>query len=97
MTIKHVAWLQFRDDISAERVEDHMTACRSLPAQIPALVSLECGASFSDRSGKFTHCIIVTVASRDALAEYLNHPAHVPVGNNLKADLADLKVMDLEV
>jgi hypothetical protein len=60
------------------------------------LISLECGANFTDRSGGFTHGIIVSVAGRAALSEYLMHPAHVPVAEALKADLADLRVMDIE-
>ena len=74
-----------------------MESCRSLVDRVPALISLECGASFTDRAGGFTHGIIVTLADREALDAYLNHPDHIPVGDALKADLADLRVMDIEV
>ncbi len=43
------------------------------------------------------HGIIVTLADRDAIPKYLNHPEHVPVVDALKMDIADLHVMDVEV
>jgi hypothetical protein len=97
MSVKHVAWLRFKESVAPERVENHMTACRSLAGRVPAVASLECGASFTDRAGGFTHCIIVCVRDRASLSEYLNHPAHVPIAEALKADLAELRVMDIEV
>jgi len=38
----------------------------------------------------------VSLADRAGLSAYLEHPVHVPVGEALKADLADLRVMDVE-
>jgi hypothetical protein len=52
---------------------------------------------FTDRARGFTHGIIVTAPDRALLSEYLKHPAHVPVAEALKSDLADLLVMDIEV
>ena len=43
-----------------------------------------------------THCIIVTVADRDALNDYMQHPAHQPVAEALVAALDTIKVMDVE-
>jgi hypothetical protein len=91
-----MAWLKFKDGISADQIDRHLMACRSLPQRIPAVISLECGANFTERAAGFTHGIIVSVSGRAALSEYLKHPAHVPVAEALKADLADLRVMDIE-
>jgi hypothetical protein len=45
----------------------------------------------------FTHCIIVSLPNRDALPAYLDHPEHAPVAEALVADVAELRVMDVEV
>jgi hypothetical protein len=74
-----------------------MAACRGLVGQVPAVIDLECGANYTDRAGGFTHCIIVTLADRDAVLAYLHHPIHIPVADALKADVADLRVMDVEL
>jgi stress responsive alpha/beta barrel protein len=97
MAIRHVAWLRFKDGVSPERIETHMTACRALFGRVPVVQNLECGPNLSDRAGGFTHCIIVSLPDRNALSAYLGHPDHVPVAEALVADVAELRVMDVEV
>jgi hypothetical protein len=97
MALRHVAWLKFKDGVSPERIEEHMAACRSLVDRVPVVQNLECGPNLSDRAGGFTHCIIVSLPDRDALPAYLEHEEHVPVGEALVADVAELRVMDVEV
>jgi hypothetical protein len=97
MTLTHIAWLRFKDDVSAERIKQHLAACRELVGKVPSLINLECGPNLTDRSGGLTHGIIVTVENREGLDQYLNHPAHVPVAAALVADVADLKVMDIQI
>ena len=97
MVVRHVAWLKFKDGVSPERIEQHMTACRSLRGRVPVVQNLECGPNLTDRAGGFTHGIIVSLPDRDALPAYLAHPDHLPVAEALVADVAELRVMDLEV
>jgi hypothetical protein len=97
MAVHHIAWLRFNPAVSADRINEHMRACRALPERIPLVDRLICGPNRNlHRSDGFTHGIIVTVPNLDAVSAYLNHPAHVPVAEALVADLADLRVMDLE-
>ncbi len=63
----------------------------------PVLENLECGPNLTDRAEGFTHCIIVSLPDRDALPAYLDHPEHAPVAEVLVADVAELRVMDVEV
>jgi stress responsive alpha/beta barrel protein len=97
MAIRHVAWLRFKDGVSPERIERHMVACRALMGRVPMVQNLECGPNLTDRAGGFTHCIIVSLPDRDALAAYLGHPDHVPVAEALVGDVAELRVMDVQV
>ena len=96
MPIKHIAWLKFKDGLSQEEIDDHLRACRGLNESVSVIDSLVCGANFTDRAGGFTHGIIVSVANKELLDQYLNHTAHIPVANALVADLAEIKVMDFE-
>jgi hypothetical protein len=97
MALRHVAWLRFKEGVSTDRIEKHMAACRSLVGRVPVIQNLECGPNLSDRAGGFTHCIIVSLPDHDALPAYLDHPEHVPVAEALVADVAELRVMDVEV
>jgi hypothetical protein len=97
MAVRHVVWLTFKDGVDPARIDEHMEACRALADQVPAALAVECGATFTDRAGGFTHCIIVSLADRDALPAYLEHPAHRAVGAALLADTSNISVMDIEV
>ena len=97
MSAKHVAWFNFKKGVSQNRIEEHIEAVRGLGDLVPAVSEIECGPSHTDRAGGLTHCIIVTLPSREALPEYLEHPAHVPVAEALVADVDELRVMDLDL
>lgn len=97
MALMHIAWLRFNEGVVPQQIEQHLAACRALVNQVPVVLDLKCGASLTDRAAGLTHCIVVTLPDREALPTYLNHPAHVPVATALKADVAELRVMDIEI
>jgi stress responsive alpha/beta barrel protein len=97
MALRHVAWFRFKEGVGAERIEEHLVACRSLVGRVPVVQNLECGPNLSDRAGGLTHCIIVSLPDHDALPAYLEHPEHVPVAAALVDDVAELRVMDVEI
>jgi Stress responsive A/B Barrel Domain len=97
VTAKHIAWFRFKDGVSDDRIEEHLRAVRSLADLVPGLIAIECDRSYTDRAGGLTHCIIVTLPDRASLPNYLEHPAHVPIAEALVGDIAELKVMDLDL
>jgi Stress responsive A/B Barrel Domain len=97
VTVRHVAWMRFKDGVTDEQIAKHLEACRQLPEVVPALLALECGPNNSDRSGGFTHGIIATLASMESMPDYLDHPEHLKVATPLKDDVADLRVMDIQI
>ena len=97
MTAKHVAWFNFKEGVSEERIDKHMDAVRSLVDLVPVVQQIECGPSYTDRAKGLTHCIIATLPSREALPQYLEHPLHVPIAEALVADVDELRVMDLDL
>jgi len=97
MPLLHIAWLRFKPAVTADQIDRHLAACRGLVGRVPAVRDLKCGPNLSDRAGGLTHGIVVTVADQAGLKAYLEHPAHVPVATALKDDVAELRVMDLQV
>jgi stress responsive alpha/beta barrel protein len=97
VTAKHIAWFRFNDDVPAERIDEHMRAVRSLVDLVPAVESIEAGPSYTDRAAGLTHCIIVSLPDRASLSLYMEHPKHVPIAEALVADVAELRVMDLDL
>ena len=97
MTAKHIAWFRFKEGVAEDRIEGHLQAVRSLVDLVPEVLSIECGPSYTNRAGGLTHCILVTLPDRAALPRYMEHPAHVPIADALVADIAELRVMDLDL
>jgi hypothetical protein len=97
VTAKHVAWFRFKDGVSEVRIDEHMQAVRTLATLVPVVTSIDCGRSYTDRAGGLTHCIIVTLPDRASLPLYLEHPTHVPIAEALVNDIAELRVMDLDL
>jgi hypothetical protein len=97
MTARHIAWFRFKEGVPEERIQRHMVAVRSLVDLVPEVLAIECEASYTDRAGGLTHCILVTLPERAALPRYLEHPDHVPIADALVADVAELRVMDLDL
>jgi hypothetical protein len=97
MTAMHIAWFRFKEGVRKDSIEGHLKAVRSLVDLVPEVLSVECGASYTNRAGGLTHCIVVTLPRREALPRYLEHPRHVPIAEALVADVAELRVMDLDL
>ena len=95
MAVFHVVWLRFRPHINEERIAEHIEALESLPARIEAISDFSIGRNFTDRADGFTHGLIVRLADRDGLQQYLEHEHHVRVATSLRND-AELRVMDYE-
>jgi len=90
-----MVWMKFRPGVSDAQIQQHLKALAGLAGTVPGIASLRLGKNFTDRSGGYTHGMIVTFASRKELDAYLPHPQHQAVAGPLKRD-ADLLVMDFE-
>lgn len=97
MPVMHIAWVGFRGGVPAARIARHLAALRSLPGRIPVILDLKAGASFSDRAGALTHCVLVTLPDRESLPAYLNHPEHLAVLRKLRPDAAEIRAMDIDI
>ncbi|MEX0744641.1 MAG: Dabb family protein [Phycisphaeraceae bacterium] len=95
MPVEHMVWINFKPGVTAERKQQHLDGLRSLKGKVPGIRRLAVGENFTDRSGGFTHGLLVTLDSREALATYADHPEHVKVAGPLKAD-AELRALDFE-
>jgi hypothetical protein len=76
--IRHLVLFKLNEgvDRAEERVAAGGRAFAELGAQIPEVASWECGWNVTDRPIAYDFAINSTVADADALARYLEHPAH---------------------
>jgi quinol monooxygenase YgiN len=76
--LRHLVLYKFRDDVSAQQVQEVVDAFAALPKQIEGIVAFEAGTNVSSegKSEGLTHCFQVTFRDQEALDAYLKHPAH---------------------
>jgi len=90
-----MVWMRFVDGVTPEQIEQHLAGLRGLSDKVPGIVRLAVGENFTDRADGYSHGLLVTLESREALATYATHPDHVAVAEPLKRD-AELRAMDVE-
>lgn len=95
MAVNHQVWIKFRPEISAERIEAHLDALRGMVGVVPGVISLTCGANFTDRARGCTHGVAVLIESREALAAYAVHPVHAAIAAGLRAD-GEVQALDYD-
>ena len=95
MAVQHMVWIKFNEGVSEQRKQEHLDGLAGLTDKVPGIVSLHVGENFTDRSGGYTHGLLVTLTDRQALEVYAPHPEHVKVAGPLKAD-ASLLAMDIQ-
>lgn len=93
MPVAHMVWIRFKPGVNAARRQHHLDGLAALRSKVPGVLDLQVGENFTDRANGFTHGLLVTLASKEALAAYGPHPEHAAVAGPLKAD-AELMAMD---
>ena len=73
---RHVLLLTMRDDADDAQVDALVDALRSLPAQIPEIVSYRAGRDLGLRDDTADVAIVGEYADEAAWRAYLAHPAH---------------------
>jgi hypothetical protein len=96
--IEHLVCFKLKADAPPEAIEKMMRELRGLPARVPGIRELTCGANFSARSQGYTHGLLVRFASRADLEAYGVHPEHQRVVvEAVQPVLESLLVVDYEV
>jgi Stress responsive A/B Barrel Domain len=93
--IDHLVFVSVRGEASPEDVEDLISSIRGLKDTVPGVVDLSVGENFSERSGGYTHGILVRFESVEDLQGYMKHPDHLAVVEKLDR-LASRIVVDYE-
>ncbi|MEZ5952472.1 MAG: Dabb family protein [Planctomycetaceae bacterium] len=93
---RHIVLFKFKEDASAEQIQEIVSAFKQLSNEINTIVAFEHGTDVSPEklSKGFTHCFQVTFRTREDLEAYLPHPSHQAFTMKLKPILADVLVVD---
>jgi quinol monooxygenase YgiN len=94
--LRHVVAFRFKPDVTLEQMQQATRDFRALPRKVPQILAFEGGpdVSLQQKSGKFTHCFMVTVKDQQALAQYGEHPDHKAFSRSVDPLLAEVMVVD---
>ena len=95
--IQHVVLFRFQSGTGSERIVRLGDELRALEEKIPAILGLQRGRNFSDRSQGYEFGLTVQLENRHALEAYRDHPAHQHVVEHfIRPIAADVLAMDFE-
>jgi hypothetical protein len=94
--LRHVVAFRFKPQVTLQQMQQVTRNFQALPQKIPQILAFEGGpdVSFQQKSGKFTHCFIVTVKNQQELALYGEHPDHKAFSRLVDPMLAEVMVVD---
>lgn len=95
--IQHVMLWSYRDEVPPEERARLQAELETLPARVPALLSVQWGPVFGGRNQSFSHCFVMLFNDRAGLAEYTVHPDHARFAAAFKEACAVQVVADFEV
>jgi hypothetical protein len=94
--LRHVVAFRFKPDVTVEQMQQVTRDFQALPRKVPQILAFEGGpdVSFQQKTGKFTHCFIVTVKNERELARYGEHPDHKAFSRSVDPMLAEVMIVD---
>ena len=95
MAVEHIVWAKFNEGVSETKKTELIAGLKGLQEKVPGITRFTIGTNFTDRAKGFDLGFVVTLESKEALSIYAEHPEHVKVAIELKAN-AELMAFDYE-
>lgn len=96
--IKHIVFWNIQPDLDRDKTAlEIKTRLEALPAMIDVIRELEVGLDFNRSEAACDVSLYTAFNSREDLAVYQKHPAHVEVAGYIKSVVGGRHVVDYEV
>lgn len=92
--IVHIVMFKFKEENKAENLTKTEVMLNALVAKIDGLKSMEVGVDFNQSERAFDMSLYSTFESKEDLAVYATHPAHLEVVSFIKEVTEASKVVD---
>ncbi|MCW2120889.1 Dabb family protein [Flavobacterium sp. 7A] len=94
--LRHMVNLKYKDDATAQQVNEAVEAFLNLKNEIPEIATIEWGVNDSTEghSKDLTHCFTITFNNEHAREVYLFHEAHLKMVNKIGPIIDDVLVLD---
>nr|WP_106784417.1 Dabb family protein [Lysinibacillus timonensis] len=96
--IEHIVLIQFSPTTTLEQKQELIHRTLQLKEKIPGIIDIQQGINFSERSKGYEMGLTVRFKDRDALENYLPHPAHQETLTYLQEiGVQDTIIVDFEI
>ena len=96
--IKHIVFWKIKPELDFEGVYEEMKIrVEDMNGKIPGLIKVELGKDFNKSGVAYDVALYSELKSREALAEYQEHPVHQLVREFIAAVTSDRAVVDYEI
>jgi hypothetical protein len=94
--LRHVVAFKYKPDVTQEQMLQATRDFYALKKKVPQILEFEGGpdVAIHKKTGKYTHCYIVTVKDEKDLAAYGVHPDHKAFSKSVDPLLAEVMVVD---
>ncbi|MDQ7067664.1 MAG: Dabb family protein [Sulfurimonas sp.] len=92
--IVHIVMFKLNEEDKQANLVKIRAVLEQLPKKIDELVSMEVGLNFTDSDRAFDLSLYSTFKTKEDLAAYASHPAHVKVVEFIKTVVSESKVVD---
>lgn len=97
--VEHIVVMKSKPETTEEQKKDLVKRLQSLKDKIPGIITASAGINFvadEKRNLGFSAGLVVKFESREALNNYLPHPAHLEVVEYLRQVMESWAVIDYE-
>ena len=85
---RHCVMMKWTEDSTDAQRQAALAAVQGLPAMVPSIRSLSCGADGGVSEGNFDFVVVVDFDDAAGYLEYASHPDHVQVITDLLRPIA---------
>jgi hypothetical protein len=94
--LRHVVAFKWKPEVTQQQMQQASADFHALKKKVPQILEFEGGpdVAYQKKTGKYTHCFIVTVKDEKELAAYGVHPDHKAFSKSVDPLLAEVMVVD---
>jgi Stress responsive A/B Barrel Domain len=94
--LRHVVAFKWKPEVTQQQMQQATADFHALKKKVPQILEFEGGpdVAYQKKTGKYTHCFIVTVKDEKDLAAYGVHPDHKAFSKSVDPLLAEVMVVD---
>jgi hypothetical protein len=95
--LKHVVFMKFKSEVTADSIQDLEHSLGALPSALPEIKQYEFGRDILRSERSYDFALVSAFEDLEALKRYQMHPDHVVLLNKVRAMCESILAVDFEM